>query len=260
VKVERVARENGNYSLTTAGRSITARNIIVATGIYRLPRIPAFAAELGQNIQQIHSSVYCNPEQVPGRRVLVVGAGNSGAEIALELRNAGKQVWLAGRDVGVLAISGPVARILGPRWMWEIMRLVLNNKTPMGRRFRERMLHYGHPLGRARRDALRTSGVMFTGRVAGTEAGKPRLQDGAVLNVDAVIWATGYRPDFSWIELPIFGEQGWPRHQRGVVPGAPGLYFLGLPFQSAFSSSLVGGVGFDAEYIAAQAMKRGTRP
>ena len=118
------------------------------------------------------------------------------------------------------------------------------------------MIHHGHPLGRARRGQLVQAGVELVGRVQGIETGLPKLEDGRVLPVDAVIWATGHRPDFGWIDLPILDEDGLPRHKQGVARDAPGLYFVGLPFQTAITSSLVGGVGADAEYIARQAAQR----
>ena len=255
VKLERLMAKDGRYVLQAGRMVITAQQVIVATGPYRLPRVPSFASELDPSITQIHSSAYCNPSQVQGHEILIAGAGNSGAEIALELRAAGKQVWLAGRDVGTLPITSPAARLFGGRPMWWLMRRILNVHTPIGRKARERIIHHGHPLGRARRAQLIEAGVQLVGRVMGSEAGKPRLEDGRVLSIDTVIWATGYRPDFRWIDLPIFDEDGLPRHRAGVVAEAPGLYFVGLPFQTAINSAILGGVGPDAEYIAGQAAK-----
>lgn len=120
------------------------------------------------------------------------------------------------------------------------------------------MIHHGHPLGRARREDLAKAGIKLAGRVTASEAGKPKLEDGQIMDVDTVIWATGYRPDFAWIDMPVFDEDGWPRHSQGIVADAPGLYFVGLPFQTAINSSLVGGVGADAQYIARQAIRRAT--
>ncbi len=135
------------------------------------------------------------------------------------------------------------------------MRQILNVHTPMiGRKAKERIIHHGHPLGRARRAELEKAGVQFVGRLSGVETGQPQVQDGGILPVDTVIWATGYQPDFTWIDLPIFDGDGLPRHLRGVVPEAPGLYFVALPFQTAINSTLLGDVGADAQYIARQAV------
>ncbi len=252
VKVERLTRSVDGFHIVAGPREYVARNVIVATGPYRKPKVPAFATELDDTIQQLHSSEYCNPEQIASQVVLVAGAGNSGAEIALELANAEKQVWLAGRDVGVLPIAGSIGQVFGGRLVYGLMTRILTLKTPMGRKMRVRILTRGHPLGRARRRQLLKAGVKFGPRVSAVESGKVRLEDGQVVEPDCIVWATGFHPDYSWIELPIFDEPGYPRHERGVVAKQPGLYFIGLPFQSAFNSSLLGGVGADAAYIAKQ--------
>jgi putative flavoprotein involved in K+ transport len=257
-KAQRVSRQGDGYRADAGEMSLIARSIIVASGPYRLPRVPTFASLLNKDIGQLHSSAYCSPSQLTGQNVLIAGAGNSGAEIALELRAAGKEVWLAGRDVGVLPITRPAARAFGGRPFWWIARHVINVNTPIGRKARPQMIHHGHPLGRARREDLAKAGIKLAGRVTASEAGKPKLEDGQIMDVDTVIWATGYRPDFAWIDMPVFDEDGWPRHNQGIVADAPGLYFVGLPFQTAINSSLVGGVGADAQYIARQAIRRAT--
>jgi putative flavoprotein involved in K+ transport len=255
VKVDRLGRNGNGYHLSAAASGFRARNVIVATGPYQHPHRPAFAQELDKAILQFHSNDYCRPGQIPCKTVLVVGAANSGAEIALELAAAGKEVWLAGRDVGRLAIaSGPLSAF-GGRVAWWIMTRILNVYTPIGRKARESMLHHGIPLGRVRRQDLTHAGVKRVGRVASLKAGKPQLADGQVLSVGCVIWATGFQPDYSWIDLPLFGVDGFPVHERGVT-NAPGVFFLGLPFQTAFNSALLGGVGADAAYIAGQISRR----
>jgi putative flavoprotein involved in K+ transport len=112
--------------------------------------------------------------------------------------------------------------------------------------------HHGTPLGRAKRNEIAGAGIILTPRVAGVQSGKPQLEDGRILPAEGVIWATGFHPDYHWIELPIFDKHGYPLHTRGVAQGVPGLYFVGLPFQTGLSSPLLGGVGKDAEYIAAR--------
>jgi putative flavoprotein involved in K+ transport len=117
---------------------------------------------------------------------------------------------------------------------------------------RSNILYHGGPLIRTNRQEVLDAGVESMPRVSGILAGKPQVEDGRSLQADGVIWATGFRPDFKWIDLPVFDEQGYPRHQRGIVQGAPGLYFIGLPFQTALSSALLGGVGAEAMYIVHQ--------
>ena len=230
--------------------------MIIATGPFQVPHTPAFAGELKPSILQLHSSAYCNPQQIPVQNVLVVGAGNSGAEIALDLVKTGKQVWLAGRDVGRIPANGPLGKFLGGRPIWWFMNHVLTVNTPIGRKVKAGEGHQGTPLGRATRQEIADAGVQLAPRVSGIQSGKPQLEDGRALPVDGVIWATGFRPDYHWINLPIFDEHGYPRHSRGIVQDAPGLYFIGLMFQTALSSSLLGGVGRDAAYISEQIVRK----
>jgi putative flavoprotein involved in K+ transport len=249
VKVERLDRRDQGYRVLAGADSFFAKNVVIATGAYHKPYTPTFAGELDPAILQLHSSAYCNPEQIPVQNVLVVGAGNSGAEIALELARAGKSVWLAGRDVGHIPANTLGKAFGGGPYWWFISR-VLSVDTPIGRKMRSKILYHGSPLIRAHRQQVAEAGVEYTTRVSSVQAGKPQLEDGRSLSVNAVIWATGFRPNFNWIDLPVFDENGYPRHQRGVVQDAPGLYFVGLHFQTALSSALIGGVGADAGYIA----------
>jgi putative flavoprotein involved in K+ transport len=260
VRVERLSRNGQGYHIKAGASNLTARNVIVATGPFQVPYKPPFACELDPAILQLHSSAYNSPKDVPVQSVLVVGAGNSGAEIALELLRFGKQVWLAGRDVGRIPANGPLGKFLGGRPIWWFMSHVLNVNTPIGRKMKAGEQHHGTPLGRATRQEIASAGVALAPRVSGMKSGKPQLEDGRILNVQAVIWATGLRPDYHWIDLPVFDEHGSPRHWRGIVQDMPGLYFLGLPFQTALSSSLLGGVGADAAYIAGQIPYRTEAP
>jgi len=252
VKVRGLSRNVESYHVTTDATRFSARNVIVATGPFQVPYTPAIAGQLDPAILQLHSSAYANPQSIPARSILVVGAGNSGAEISLELLKAGKRVWLAGRDVGRIPANGPLGKFLGGHPIWWFMSHVLTVNTPIGRKIRSGELHHGTPLGRATRQEIAEVGVELTPRVSGIHAGKPQLEDGRILPVEGVVWATGFRPDYRWIDLPVFDEQGYPRHSQGVVPDAPGLYFIGLFFQRALNSSLLGGVGADAAYIASQ--------
>jgi len=127
---------------------------------------------------------------------------------------------------------------------------VLTVDTPIGRRMRPRLLSHGAPLVRARPRDLAAAGIGRVPGVVGVRDGHPLLADQRVLEMANVIWCTGYGPDFSWIDLPVFGEnQGEPTHHRGVVPGQPGLYFVGLHFLYAMSSGFLPGVDRDAEHI-----------
>jgi putative flavoprotein involved in K+ transport len=257
VRVDRLHKEEDRFVVTAGDLRFEADNVVVATGAYHTPRVPDFAAELDQSIVQLHSSQYRNPSQLLEGGVLVVGAGNSGAEIALELARH-HRTWLSGRDTGQEPTrAGSVPdRLLVPI-MWFLATRVTNVRTPIGRKVRDRFLDgpRGVPLGRVRRKDIFAARIERVPRVAGVRDGYPALEDGRILDVSNVIWCTGFVPDFSWIDLPILGENGFPVHDRGVVESQPGLYFMGLLFLSTLSSALVGGVGRDAEHIARQVMR-----
>jgi putative flavoprotein involved in K+ transport len=252
--VESLRKEAGQYVVTTGGgESLSARSIVVATGANQRPYLPAFAAALDPHIEQIHSSGYRRASQLPAGGVLVVGAGNSGAQIALELADAGRPVVLSGRDTGSLP-----RRLLGRDiydWLWPtIMRPRVD--TALGRRLMQGRLFAGDPLvGMSARSLARPS-LERAGKTLGERGGWPLLEDGRVLdNIAAIVWSTGFRPDFGWIELPVLGLDGYPMHRYGIARGAPGLAFLGMRYQRRMGSALLGGVGDDAAYVVAQTVR-----
>jgi putative flavoprotein involved in K+ transport len=250
VRVDRLAREGGRYLVTAGDRRWEADQVVVASGAYQRQRVPAFAAELDQGIVQLDTSRYRNPSQLRPGGVLVVGAGNSGAEIAWEVSGT-HPTWLSGPDTGHIPVraGGRWDRLLTPPVWWFASR-VLTVDTPIGRKVRPKALHTPAPLERVRPKELAAAGVERVPRTVGVRDGLPVLEDGRVMEVANVIWCTGSRPDFGWVDLPVFDEDGLPRHDRGVVASQPGLYFVGLWFLSGFTSSLLGGVGRDAERIA----------
>ena len=258
VRVERVSRLDDGYLVSAGDQRFQAEHVVVAMADFQRPRVPAFAGELAPDIVQLHSSEYRNPGQLGRGDVLVVGAGNSGAEIALELAR-GRRTWLSGRHVGHLPfrIDGLAARLLLVRLVLRVVfHRVLTTRTPVGRRVRPHALSKGGPLIRVKPRQLEQAGVRRVPRVMGVRAGGPLLEDGRVLDVGNVVWCTGYHPGFSWLDLPVFDERGAPRHDRGVAPGEPGLYFVGLHFLYAMSSTMIHGVGRDAEHIASVIAKR----
>ena len=248
--VDRLSTRDGRYVVTAGAHSVEADHVVVASGPYRSPRVPAFAAELDPGIVRLHSSEYRNPSQLPKGGVLVVGAGNSGAEIAYEVRRE-HRTWLSGPDTGHVPIrtGSRLDRLLTPPF-WFVATHLLTVRTPIGRKARPRVVAGAAPLERVRPKELAAAGVERVARTVGVRDGLPVLEDGRVLDVSTVIWCTGFRPGLGWIDLPVLDEDGRPRHERGVVGAAPGLYFVGLPFQYGFTSSLLGGVGRDAEYVA----------
>ena len=259
--VDSLRREDNGYLAAAGEERYLAENIVVATGPYHTPRIPAFAGRLAPSITQVHSSAYRNPDQLPEGDVLVVGAGNSGAEISVELA-ATRHTYLSGRDTGHVPSGVHQTRL--PRhilfgWFvgsWLLSRFTVD--TRLGQKAREFNRSQGTPLLRLTLRDLIKAGVERVPRVDGVMDGKPKLADGWALEVASMVWATGFKPDFGWIELPVFGEDGYPVQHRGVVESAPGLYFLGLPFQHSFASAVIGGVGKDARYIAEHIAERTT--
>jgi putative flavoprotein involved in K+ transport len=259
VSVDSLDREGDRYVVTSGLDVITADNVVVAAGTWQRPRVPEFADDLDPSIRQMHSSEYRNPSQLRPGPVLVVGAGHSGADIALELSGA-HQTHLAGRVRGEIPfdIEGRRAHVALPL-IWFAWNHVLTERTPMGRKMRDHIRHGGGPLIRVKRSHLAAAGVQHTEQhVIGVREGRPVLADGTVLEVANVVWCTGFGLDTDWIHADL-GGAGFPTQSRGVVPGAPGLYFVGLPFLRGFYSMLVGGVARDAEYVAGHIDRRAAR-
>jgi putative flavoprotein involved in K+ transport len=251
-RVESVAWDGERYVVRAAGQRFEADNVVVATGPLQRPRIPDVAGRLAPDIHQLHSSQYRTPFGLPDGPVLVVGAGNSGAQIALELARY-RKVWLAGRDTGHLP-----RRLLGRDlfdWIWPVMRRFTLD-TRIGRRMRAGARSGGDSLIGIPEATLTAAGVVRVGRVTGERDGQP-VCGGEVIRPSVIVWCTGFAPDYRWIDLPVFDEGGEPRQRRGAAIGAPGLYFLGLRFMHRMNSSLVGGVGADAEYVAEEVARRG---
>jgi putative flavoprotein involved in K+ transport len=252
VRVDRLSRDDGRFVVAAGDRSWEADNAVVAMSTFQVPRVPPFATDLSPDLVQLHSAGYHNPSQLREGGVLVVGAGNSGAEIALEVASR-HPTWLAGKESGHVPfrIEGVAARfVFQPLLFRFVGHRVLTVDTPIGRKLRPRLISHGAPLVRVKPKDLAAAGIRRVPRVVGVRDGHPLLADQRVLEVANVIWCTGFGPDFSWIDLPVFGENGnEPLHHRGVVANQPGLYFVGLFFLYAMSSGFLPGVDRDAEHI-----------
>ena len=256
VRVDALTKEGERFVLVAGERRFEADNVVVASGAHRTPRIPAFARELAPDIVQLHSSAYRNPAQLREGGVLLVGAGNSGADIALEVAR-GHPTWLSGRDTGHIPV-----RIDGAgRFVFPVVRFVghhvLTMGTPVGRRVGPKLVSKGDPLVRVKPKDLAAAGVERIPKVTGVRGGQPMLEDDRVLEVANVVWCTGFRQDLSWIDLRVFGEDGTPLHDRGVVDAEPGLYFVGLLFQYSLSSCVLPGIGRDHQHVAKHIAARG---
>jgi putative flavoprotein involved in K+ transport len=251
VRATRLTRSGDQFVITTTIGEFTATNVIIATGSYGDPKVPSFADHLDPHIVQLHSSAYRNPSQLQPGGVLLVGGGNSGADISLDVVQS-HPTWLAGPKVAHIPpdIDKWFARTFVVRLVRFVQRNVLSLRTPVGRMAAPKMRGKATPLIRVKPKWLARAGVERVGRIVGVHDGLPHLDDGQVLDVTNVIWCSGYRHDFPWIDLDTaFDEHGSPVHSRGVSSEVAGLYFVGLEFQFALASASLWGVARDAAYI-----------
>ena len=263
VHVDGLRREDGAFTISAGDRRWTAQRVIVTTGAFHRPRVPDFARGLGASIVQLHSSEYRNARQLQPGPVLVVGLGNSGAEIALELSRS-HATSVSGTPGGELPLRHGRA---AARFAFPIVRFVglhvLSLGTPVGRRVLPKLVAHGAPLIRTRRKELAAAGVASVGRVTGVSDGFP-VADGRALAVTNVIWCTGFRSDFGWMHVPAFDDAGRIRQWRGVVESVPGLYVLGLDAMYSINSDSLPGIVRDAAYlgrrIAAERRESEARP
>jgi putative flavoprotein involved in K+ transport len=242
-RVLRLDRTAAGFELRTADAVWQARQVVVATGPFQVPAVPPMAAGLGASVTQVHSAAYRNPARLPDGPVLVVGAGNSGLQIAEEL--------IGTRPVDVAVGTSPPMlpqRILRRDLFWWLTHLGAMRvpaTSPLGRRMQAR----GEFVIGTDRKRLQRAGVRFRPRLTRAEGRTVRFDDGSTLDVGVVIWATGYRSDHSWVQVPGVVGDGRIVHRRGVTD-VPGLYVLGLPWQHTRGSALLGFVHEDAAYLA----------
>ena len=244
-RVRSLRREDDRFAVELDDRTLEADQVVVATGPFQVANIPPLAGDLAPGVTQLHSTGYRRPESVPEGTVLVVGGGNTGYQIAQELAATRSVLHLA---VGSRQTPLP-QRVLGRDLFWWLTKTGLLAKTVESRLGR-RLRHRDTLIGSSPR-ALRRQGVTIRPRVVGATARTVRFADGTDLEVDAVVWATGFRPEYSWLDLPVVDSSGHIRHRRGVTD-VPGLYFLGLSWQHTRGSALLGWVAADAEFIASE--------
>lgn len=227
---------------TAAGTRYHARRVIVCTGGYAAPRVPAWAAGLPPAVLQWHSSAYRRPAQLPGAGpVAVVGSGNSALQIAADLAATGRPVYVA-FDIRVGLMPNNTA-------MWLLLDTLglmrASRHGPLGGWMQRRP----EPVVAADMHRLRRfPNVHFIGRAQGAAGAGLLGQAASTPALAAVVWATGFQPDYAWLRLPALGPDGLPRHHRGLSV-VPGLAFLGLPWLDSRSSALLGGVGRDAQRV-----------
>lgn len=250
MRVEHVSKEGDLFSVGTSTETFRAGNVVVAMANYQNPKVPGFAADFDPGIRQVHSHHYESPSSLQDGPVLVVGMGNSGAEIGLELARD-RTIYVSGKPSAVIPfrLETWFGRKIGVHLVRFMATRVLTTSTPLGRKARPKMLKRAAPVVRAKPRDLVAAGARRVPRVTGVRDGLPELADGRVLDVANIVWCTGYQSGFDWIDFPIFDEQGKPRHERGVVEEVPGLYFCGLFFQHALWSETFPGMPRDARYV-----------
>lgn len=250
VKVDSLSKEGQRFVTTAGDLRFESANVVVAMANYQVPRVPDFARELDPAVVQLHSHDYRNPSQLRDGGVLVVGVGNSGADIGLEVAQS-HPTWMSGKESGHIPFR--IETFLASNFLVRLVRFVghhvLTVSTPIGRKVRPKLLSNAAPLVRVKPQDLIDAGIERVPRVVGVQSGRPLLANDRTLDVNNVIWCTGYHPGFAWIKMPIFGEDARPVHERGIVHGMPGMYFVGLHFLYAMSSASLIGVSRDAERV-----------
>jgi putative flavoprotein involved in K+ transport len=242
-RVTDLRRTAEGFETRTDDAVYSARQVVVATGPFQVPYVPPVTQRLGGSVTQLHSAAYRNPQALPPGLVLVVGGGNSGFQIAEELARAGRRV-----DLSIATKLPALPQRLGGKdlfwWLTQLGLLRVTADSRLGRRMSSRDFLIG-----SSRRRLRAAGVRFRPGMADTDGRTVRFADGSTQDVGIVIWATGYRSDYSWIDIPGVTRDGKVVHRRGVTD-VPGLYFLGLSWQHTRGSALLGFVHDDAAYLA----------
>jgi putative flavoprotein involved in K+ transport len=241
-EVRRLSHEGGRFVVDVEVRTVTADRVVVATGPFQTPFVPELAEGLDAGVWQVHSTGYRQPGDVPEGTVLVVGGGNTGFQIAKELSATHKVLLSVGSKQKPLP-----QRIAGRDLFWWLTKTHLLSTT-VESRLGSKLQHRDTLIGSSPRQLKRRYGVELTPRAMDAADHTVRFEDGSELEVDGVVWATGYRPDLSWIDLPILDSNGRLRHRRGVTD-VPGLYFLGLTWQWTRGSALIGWVKDDAAFL-----------
>ena len=249
-KVTGLAKTREGYEITSRRGTFYCKNVVLANGGYARPKLPAFAGDLDPGIHQLHSSAYRSPSDLPEGDVLVVGAGTSGIQIAIDIARDRRTAYLAGHPP--VKIPDLLLRFFGKPVIWAMNNIITIN-TPIGRKAEYAIKTGGKaaPLINTSIEQAEKAGVEHVPRLRSVQNGYPVLENGVVMTVPTIIWCTGFSCDLSWIDIRgLTDSHGYPIASRGVSKTHEGLYFIGMPFQYALTSSWINGVGRDAAYIA----------
>jgi putative flavoprotein involved in K+ transport len=245
--------DDGGYVVGLDDGSVRAQQVVIATGPFQVPFLPAIAERLEPGVVSLHSTDYRRPQQIPEGPVLIVGGGNTGYQIAEELADAGREVHLS-----IGARQTPLPQRIFGRDLFDYLEATRLMRTPVTSRLGSRLQHRETLIGSSPR-AARRRGIRLQGRAAHAADRTVTFADGSSLTPAAVIWATGFRLDHSFVEVPVLDDDGRVAHERGVT-SSPGLYVLGFPWQHTRGSALLGWVEDDAEFIADRIAERAARP
>jgi putative flavoprotein involved in K+ transport len=240
--VDHLSEWNG-FAVHSAKRSYHADQVVIATGPFQTPVIPKMSAAVSKRVIQLHSSQYQSPDQLPSGNVLVVGGGNSGVQIAAELART-RRTWLSISET----LPALPQRFMGRSIFWWLNTsgaMTVSAQTRLGRRMSEREFL----IGKSAAAYASEDNVNLLGRAEAAEGNMIFTQGGGVVEVDAIVWATGYTQDFSFVNAPVVDASGRAQQKRGVTR-VSGLYFIGLPWMHTRGSALLGWVGQDAAYLA----------
>ena len=255
VHVERLARDGDGFVAATTAGPVRARQVVLATGPFRDPRVPDAAADLDPAVVQVHSYDYRRPADLPGAVTAVVGGGNSAAQLALELRTSRRVVLVTPGEPWF--VPSHLLGVTSYRWMSLAGVLDADAEGRVARYVRRRGdAVFGRELvGPLRRGEL----DLRPSRVVGAEGRALVLADGSRLEADAVLWCTGFHAAYGWVDVEgALSAAGDPLHDRGASP-VPGLHWMGLPWQSRLDSSIVHGVDADGRDTAARVVAEAAR-
>ncbi|PFN05820.1 MULTISPECIES: flavin-containing monooxygenase [Bacillus cereus group] len=244
ITVLKIRKKGNEFEVYTPKEILQSKRVIIASGAFQRPFIPAMSQNFSNDIFQIHSSQYHSPKQIPEGPVLVVGGGNSGTQIATELA-ASREVTIATSQPFTFLPLTIIGRSMFT-WLEKIGLLYAGTNTRRGRWFQKRK----DPIfGFECKELIRNGGITVKPKVISTLQDKVIFSDSSTCHIQNVIWSTGFIPNYEWIEVKgALNQAGLPIHTRGVS-GVRGLYYIGLPWQHQRGSALLCGVGRDAEFV-----------
>ena len=249
--IQKITRVNDHFLLKSPQGDLKARNVVIATGPFHIPYTPAFSKKISSEVFQIHSNYYKNPDQLQSGPAMVVGAGDSGFQILDEISENNRKTYFSGTtDVKVLP-----QEIMGKTLWWWFTKsgfLSFSRDTWLGKKISNSRQPV---IGTDVKGILARKNVIAVGKTKDAEIERILTEKQELRDIKNIVWATGYRPNFEWIEGLELAKNGYPEHYRGVS-NMEGLYFIGLPWLHTRGSATLGGIKKDAAYLAGKIAER----